>query len=110
MADLYAVYTAYSQYEADLVAALLRADGLQPSILDMNPEVNFGGSSPGIDPVLVRVPEPELERARLVVKRMEKAKKARGKESDPSLCPACSVPWEPGFDVCWNCQHALQES
>ncbi len=25
-------------------------------------------------------------------------------------CPACGEDWEPGFEVCWSCQHALPDS
>lgn len=29
---------------------------------------------------------------------------AAATDSEDPTCAACGVPWEPGFEVCWNCQ------
>ncbi len=31
-----------------------------------------------------------------------------GSPSMAKTCPECGEDWEPGFEVCWNCQHALE--
>jgi hypothetical protein len=28
-------------------------------------------------------------------------------EEPEEQCPECGAPWEPGFQVCWRCEHAL---
>jgi hypothetical protein len=30
-------------------------------------------------------------------------------EVAPERCPACGAEWEPGFEVCWSCEHELPD-
>ena len=51
--------------------------------------------------------DPDDEEGRLSLTEGDRALSLAEARPEPDACPACGSPWEPGFEVCWNCQHEL---
>ena len=103
MADLVEVLRTPDLAEAKLVVAALEERGLTPTLLAENLAATLGASSV-IIPRRVMVPETEEAEARATIEVMRAMAEADpDTRSDPEICPHCAAPWEPGFDVCWQC-------
>lgn len=87
---------------AQLVRAALVAHGIDAHIVGEHLSGMIGAAS-SILPARVLVPEDQADEARAALEVMN-AMADETDGDDPKNCPACGAEWEPGFDVCWQCQ------
>ncbi len=95
------VFRTYQQAESVLMAAALRQHGLHPTVFGDHMAA-MAGIGIYVDPIRIMVPRAEVLEARAVVAIIETVAKEEISD-DISACPACEAQWEPGFDVCWQC-------
>ena len=102
IADLVEVLRTPSLSEAKLAESTLRSLGLTPTLLDETTAATIGAGTLAI-PRRVMVPEPQRDEA-LAALEVVRAMSEEERTDDPPACLACGAPWEPGFDVCWQCE------
>lgn len=93
-----------SDQEAQVFAAALRSHGLHPTVASAGLATLVGA---GYNAVPARILIPEIERPDALVLMEAVRASMEDSASGPETCPACGSDWEPGFSVCWSCNHAL---
>lgn len=107
MPDLVEVYRDARIGRAQLIEAALHHHQLHCTVVSDGLAAMVGASSNAV-PARVLVPSSEADRARLVIAALEVQVGTEPDPADyPATCPTCASPWEPGFAVCWSCQHDL---
>lgn len=114
-------------FEAHLVKTVLEAHGVGVRLHGEGLGANLG--APMLVPVEVWVDEAEHDEALAILGRvtrrdehgrltliedggatygLSEADPAHA-AAEPAACPACGAEWEPGFHVCWQCEHELPD-
>ena len=120
------VFTSQHATEAEIVSGLLRSNGLEPRVLGAD-TARLVGMGSHIAPVKVVVPPPQEEDAKRLLGTIIRyddygrlsfvdptsvhgelsVAAGDSKGAEPTTCARCEETWEPGFEVCWNCEYEL---
>lgn len=103
MADLVEVFRSAHTPTAQLVRSALISEGIDAHIVGEHLAGMIGAAS-RILPARVLVPDHQEAEARTALAVIEARADAPPDASEPTTCPACGADWEPGFDVCWQCE------
>ena len=98
------VYSSDQTIHAQMIAQLLEMHELHPAIQSAH-LASMIGLSPLAIPCRVLVPHSEVEVARALITSYHEHTETEVEE--PTHCPQCQEEWEPGFEICWSCQHIL---
>lgn len=114
------VYSSHLPLEVHLVRGALEAQGMPAMIINehlagMGAELGFANTR-----AEVIVPEDRAREALEFIGALPRAEDGRlslldeaagnvALVDEPAKCPACGEEWEPGFEVCWSCEHELAE-
>ena len=98
------VFRHHEMAKVQLTEALLSANGLSPVVYGAH-LASMVGIGSHVVPARVMVRAKLADEARTLLAVMESvAEEDLSNRDDPEVCPACGADWEPGFDVCWQCQ------
>lgn len=116
------VFETIQMVEAHLVCGLLKDRGLFAQVFNADTAGLIGAGQAAV-PTTVRVAAEDVDQARAILHAVTPAgeegglslfdvlsKKADGALADPEACPSCGETWEPGFDVCWSCEHEFDRA
>ena len=96
------VYRTYKQPESVTMAAVMRQHGLTPVVLGETLAA-LSGMGIYVQAIRIMVPRAQLLKARALVAIVE-AESEMPITDSLLQCPSCESAWEPGFEVCWQCQ------
>ena len=117
------VFSSSHPPEAEILAGLLRSYGFHPRVHGAD-TARMVGMGSHLAPTTVLVPPSEADDALEVLEHVvrydqygrlsfiePKGEEGRltnsGPAEEPKHCPACHEVWEPGFEICWNCETEL---
>ena len=115
------VYTSPNVLEIHLVVSVLTHEGIASHIKNeyLMEQGTFGPppnawpevwvaprDEPRVKEILARL-EPHEEDGRLSLEWQGGELSVATDPGEPARCPRCDAEWEPGFAVCWKCEHAL---
>lgn len=106
MANLVEIFRTTQSAEAQLKASFLKDRGFRAVVMSADLAAGIGGGSVAV-PTRLMVPEGQRDEAIVALEALD-AVAEEAVETGPEICPACGASWEPGFDVCWQCQHELE--
>ncbi len=106
MSKLVEVFRSPYTAEAQIKASVLQDRGVQATVISPDLAASAGAGA-HIMPARVMVPENQVPQARETIAALEAMVEADG-SAGPERCPSCGARWEPGFAVCWQCQHELE--
>ena len=90
--------------EGPILLGALRHHGLNPTLQGQG-LASIVGASQAVVPVRLMIPEHQRDEAEVLLAILREASEDQAEADRPSQCEACGAAWEPGFDVCWQCQH-----
>ena len=99
------VYSSDQTIYAQMIAQLLELHELHPAVQSAH-LASMIGMSPLAIPCRVLVPDSEVEAATALITSYQEHPEVDVEE--PTHCPQCQEVWEPGFEICWSCQHVLR--
>lgn len=100
-------YIARARYDAFLVADRLNQAGIRAHVFNQHAQSIVGDVPPDVaQPQVWLERENDLERARILLERMEEEARRGG----DVRCAACAEISPSNFDLCWNCGRALLEA
>ena len=107
MADLREIYRAANTIDVQLLQQRLKDHGLHTVIQGENLAATLGvGIASFVVPCRLLVRSDEYDEAIAVIAVLRARDRALHDAAPPD-CGACGEPWEPGFEVCWNCEAPL---
>jgi hypothetical protein len=104
--DNLVIVAAYgSSAEAHLAKNALALEGIAASIADEATNDTLWYVGTALKGVKLQVAERDKDQARRVLQTSEATMDCEN--SPPAKCPHCGAATEPGFDICWSCESAL---
>lgn len=105
MADLVEVLRSIDSAEAKIKVSILKGLGIRAVAISADLAAGVEAGRVAV-PARVMVPDEQEAQAREVLAALENPP---DDASGPEICPSCGEKWEPGFSVCWQCQHELPD-